>query len=290
LFPLSLYKQENIMSYVFFQKKVDRRSRAAMVDFLAGHFRYDTMNSWNGLTSYANNIKTHRLGLTPEQSNKADEMLGTDYWDEIRYPIDDFTRAQGDSYTIGTNGRSGGYLVLYQSRREQTGHLSYCPSCGQRNFKKVPPTFQDETESAIAKEILRSQDTWPAVGYLRQPSIQELALPDSDKLALINTLKAKLADCSTSDACGVCRKPRRNYGVPPTRLMSSYKSIDQGEDFDAEDWPMWSLRERVDLVCAFDAACDQIRDNFVSLLQACDVVEETQWHPKKVKRLVSHAA
>lgn len=259
------------MSNVFFQKKVDRRSRAAMRAFLARHFRYDTMNSWNGLTSYANNVKTHRLGLTPEQSGKADEMLETDYWDEIRDPIDDFTESQGYEYTIGTNGRSGGYLVLYQSRREKTGHLSYCPSCGQRNFKKVPPTFQDENEKVISKEILNSQGSWHPGNYLGLSSIQALAIPDDEKSKLINVLKVKLADCSETDACGVCRNSRRNYSVPTSRLMASYKSIDQGEEFFAEDWPMWQLRDRVDLVCAFDAACDEIRSNFINLLEDYDV-------------------
>ncbi len=277
------------MSNVFFQKKVDRRSRAAMRAFLARHFRYDTMNSWNGLTSYANNIKTHRLGLTPEQSGKADEMLETDYWDEIRDPIDDFTESQGYEYTIGTNGRSGGYLVLYQSRREQTGHLSYCPSCGQRNFKKVPSAFQDDNEKVISKEILKSQGSWHPGNYLGLSSIQELSIPDDEKLKLIDSLKVRLADCSETDACGICRKPRRNYDAPPSRLMASYKSIDQGEEFFAEDWPMWQLRDRVDLVCAFDAACDEIRSNFISLLEDYDVVQVTRWNPVKVKQRVVHA-
>jgi hypothetical protein len=277
------------MTKQYFQKKVDRRSRTGMVSFLKGHFRYDTMNSWNGLTSYANNIKTHRLGLTPEQSNKADEMLETDYWKEIRDPIDDFTESQCHTYTIGTNGRSGGYLVLYQSRREKTGHLSYCPSCGQRNFKKVPPTFQDANEKAISKEILKSQNSWHSGFYLGQPSIQALAIPDDEKSKLINVFKVKLADCSETDACGVCRKPRRNYDVPPSRLSASYKSIDQGEDFFADDWPMGSLRDRVDLVCAFDAACDEIRSNFIDLLEDYDVVQVTRWRPFKVKQRVVHA-
>jgi len=206
-----------------------------------------------------------------------------------RYPIDDFTSAQGDGYTIGTNGRSGGYLVLYQSRREQTGHLSYCPSCGQRNFKKVPPAFQDENEKAISKEILKSQHSWYSGFYLDQSSIQELSIPDDEKLKLIDSIKVRLADCSETDACGVCRKPRRNYDAPPSRLMASYKSIDQGEEYFAEDWPMWQLRDRVDLVCAFDAACDEIRSNFISLLEDYDVVLVTRWHPVKVKQRVVHA-
>ena len=278
------------MSSAFYQKKVDRRSRSAMVDYLQGHERYDTMNSWNRLTSYANNIKIHNLGLSAEQSDKAYEMLDTDFWEDIRWPIDEFTASQGGAYTIGTNGRSGGYLVLYQSRLELTGHLSYCPSCGQRNFKKVPPTFEDETENAIAKVILSSQNIWRVEGYLEQPAIRDLSISDADKLKLINVMKINLKDCSTGNACGVCGKPRRNYDVPPSQLSVSNKGIDQHEEFSAEDWSMAKLRDRVDLVCAFDAVCDDIRSSFIDLLNDFDVVEETIQRPVKVKKLVSRAA
>jgi hypothetical protein len=153
----------------------------------------------------------------------------------------------------------------------------------------VPPTFQDDNEKAISKELLKSQNSWHLGAYLGQPSIQVLSLSDDEKLKLIDSLKVKLADCSETDACGVCRKPRRNYSVPPFRLMSSYKSIEQGEDFFADDWPMGSLRDRVDLVCAFDAACDEIRGNFISLLEGYDVVQVTRWHPVKVKQRVVYA-
>ncbi|NOS74908.1 MAG: cysteine protease [Methyloglobulus sp.] len=275
----------------FFQKKVDRRSRSAMVDFLQGHYRYNTMSSWNRLTSYANNIKIHRLGLLSEQEDKAYKMLDTDFWEEIRGPIDDFTYDQGHRYTLCSNGRSGGYLVLHESHLELTGHLSYCPTCGQRNFKKVPPvTYQDENEEVIAREILRSQNSWLPGVYLGQPAIQTLTISDDKKLLLINRLKTELKDSSASDACGVCGNPRRNFSVPPSRLMVASRSIDQCEDFDAEDWSMESLRDRVDLVFAFDAACDAIRSNFIALLDDYDVVEITEHRPVQVKKLVAHAA
>jgi hypothetical protein len=218
-------------------------------------------------------------------------MLDTDFWDEIRWPIDDFTASQGSCYTIGTNGRSGGYLVLYQSRRELTGHLSYCPSCGQRNFKKVPPTFDDASENVIAQEILRSQNSWHPGVYLTQSAIEALPLSNDEKLSLIVRIKSQLVNCSATDACGVCSKPRRNFDVPPSQL-SIYpgKSIDQDEGFYAEDWSIEALRDRVDLVCAFDAACDDIRSNFIALLDDFDVVEETIHRPVKVKKIVARAA
>jgi len=40
-----------------FYKQVDKRYRETMRKFLRKHFRYNTMNSWNRSTSYANNIK-----------------------------------------------------------------------------------------------------------------------------------------------------------------------------------------------------------------------------------------
>jgi hypothetical protein len=274
------------MTNLFWAKKVDRRSRSAMVDFLRDHYCYNTMNSWNGASSYAHCIKIHRLGLTSEQSDKAYDMLDTDFWDEIRWPINEFTDSQNGFYTIGTNGRSGGYLVLYESRFEIMGHLSYCPSCGQRNFKKVPPTFVDANEQVIAQEILKSRNAWQSGVYLSQSSIEALPLSNDEKLSTITRLKAQLADCSLTDACGVCGKLRRNYDAPPVQLaVYPGKGIDHGEAFDAEEWSMEALRERVDLVCAFDAACDQIRHNFIALLVGYDVVEETVHRPVTVKVL-----
>ena len=46
-----------------FEKKVDLRNKAKMIDFLENHFRYSTMNSWNGCSSYANCIKIYSLEI-----------------------------------------------------------------------------------------------------------------------------------------------------------------------------------------------------------------------------------
>ena len=63
---------------IMYSKKVDLRSRKEMIDFLTGHFRYNTMNSWNQSTSYAHNVKIHNLGFTREQEQKLYEMIETD--------------------------------------------------------------------------------------------------------------------------------------------------------------------------------------------------------------------
>ena len=77
--------------------------------------------------------------------------------------------------------------------------------------------------------------------------------------------------------------------MPPSRLRVAGKSIDQDEDF-ADDWSMAALRDRVELVCAFDEACDAVRSNFIALLEDYAVVEVTHYRPVQVKTLVAHAA
>ena len=60
-----------------FYTPVDLRSRADMTGFLKNHFRYHTMNSWNQSTSYACNLKIHRLGLDGECESKLFDMIDT---------------------------------------------------------------------------------------------------------------------------------------------------------------------------------------------------------------------
>lgn len=270
----------------FFEKKVDHRSRDSMVGFLKGHYRYNTLNGWNMRSSYANNVKVHRLGLPEGVLASAFDAVQTDFWGEVAtHLIDDFTAEMNDGYTIGSNGRSGGYLVLYDSYRERTGHLSFCGQCGQRNFKKVPPMFADENDQVIASAILRSNNARFPKSYLEEPVIQSLSIADDDKLRRVISLKMKLADCSLTDKCGVCGHPRKDFVVLPTRLVATGISIDQGEDFHPDEWSMGRLRDRVDLVCLFDRTCDLIRLNFIDLLERYDVIEETVMRPEKVMRL-----
>ena len=53
---------------------------------------------------------------------------------------------------------------------------------------------------------------------------------------------------------------------------------------------MAALRDRVKLVCAFDATCDAIRSNFIALLEGYAVVEVTHYRPVQVKTLDIRAA
>lgn len=124
-----------------FFKQVDLRSRQAMIDFLENHFRYNTMNSWNRSTSYANNVKIYNLGLPDVIANKAYEIMDTDeLWFEINNEIREWNNTHQHRWQAGFNGRSGGYLVLYNGGSKKSKYKSYCTRCGQRNFKTVEET------------------------------------------------------------------------------------------------------------------------------------------------------
>ena len=119
-------------------KQVDLRSRKAMTSFLEDHFRYPTMNSWNNSTSYANNMKVYKLGLPADMEEKLYQMLDVnEFYEELRYLIDEFDESHNYLWQAGFNGRSGGYLVLYQGFAKPSEYKSYCRKCGQKNYKSI---------------------------------------------------------------------------------------------------------------------------------------------------------
>ena len=120
---------------------VDLRNRAEMTGFLKNHFRYFTMNSWNRSTSYACNLKIHRLGLEAEYESKLYEMLGTqEFYYAQHMLLDEFGRQHEYRWQAGMNGRNSGYLVLYQGELKPSGYRSFCTECGQKNFRAASET------------------------------------------------------------------------------------------------------------------------------------------------------
>lgn len=121
-----------------FSKDVDTTSREAMVYFLTNHFRYNTANSWNGQTSYANNIKIYNLGVSEEVEEKLWNMRSYDYYFEcVDFLIDDFAERHNYKYQIGVNGRSDGYLVLYKGDRKKLDYKSRCTECRQLSYAEA---------------------------------------------------------------------------------------------------------------------------------------------------------
>ena len=96
---------------MFYKAGVDITSDKQMFNFLKNHFEYYTCNSWNGLRSVANNVKLYNLDL-PGDWCVALSLLEADDYDYINMLIKDWER-EHPGYSVGFNGRSGGYLVLY---------------------------------------------------------------------------------------------------------------------------------------------------------------------------------
>lgn len=106
--------------------------------YLDDHFRYHTMNCWNGVTSFAHCIKVRCLNIPNDDGlrDRVYEMLEIQQaYDEAGLAWEVFAEKYDYKFQIGTNGRSGGYAVLYKGGIKPSGHLSYCPHCGQRNYE-----------------------------------------------------------------------------------------------------------------------------------------------------------
>lgn len=113
-----------------FYQKVNKRSRAAMTGFLTQHYRYNTMNSLNCFTSYSNNVKIQNLDIPSELQDLAYDVASGEVeapdWDVFfARTVSDFYQRTG--YHIGFNGRSSGYLVLYEAEANEDGTYSLYP-------------------------------------------------------------------------------------------------------------------------------------------------------------------
>jgi hypothetical protein len=83
-------------------------------------------------------MKFHSLGLDSETQKRLYELSQCEgFYDNINSCIDGFGAEHDWIWQAGFNGRSGGYLVLYQGERKPSGYKSYCPSCGQLNYTNV---------------------------------------------------------------------------------------------------------------------------------------------------------
>ena len=89
-----------------------RVKKQVMVDYLANHYRYYTVNSWNKSTSYAQCVNINSF-VPRELMDKAYEMLDvSEAYEGIKYILNAFAVRHDYEYQIGFNGRSSGYLVL----------------------------------------------------------------------------------------------------------------------------------------------------------------------------------
>ena len=110
---------------ITFAKDIDLKNEEAVFTFLKEHPLYFLMNSWNRLQTFAQNIKIYNLAVNNEISDKLFELLDVDSPD-VQFIFDDNIsdfKEENPGYTIYTNGRSGGYLILASSQNDR-GKLS----------------------------------------------------------------------------------------------------------------------------------------------------------------------
>ena len=104
-------------------------------EYVKNHCMYYTMNSWNGAKSIANNVKIYNLKLDGDKWLAFDRLVENEYY-VVNQMIKDW-EYQNPNYTVGFNGSSGGYLVLYN----------------KNNYRNVLYDIYDQTyEEALENE------------------------------------------------------------------------------------------------------------------------------------------
>lgn len=215
-----------------FYEPVDLRSRKEMTAFLSGHFRYHTMNSWNRATSYACNLKVDRLGLTFDIVLKLLDMLGTqEFFDMRQELLDEFNASHNYRWQAAFNGRSGGYLVLYQGELKASNYLSYCVNCGQRNYRSIQENGNVCGRCGKAMRIdyaspPKQVSTFPGRGTDMDEDFEEWSLPElRERVKLVQELD-RLADKLVSQAIAMANNydvVTEEYYVPQTRYVLAAK-------------------------------------------------------------------
>jgi hypothetical protein len=261
---------------IYTERQIEEKpSREEMIAFLRGHFRYYTMNSWNRVKSYARNVKIHNLDLTKEQRAQAyDIIYAEDAFVEINERMRAFSEQHGYSYQAAFNGRSGGYIVLMQGGQEPSGYQSYCPACGQKNYKKVL-SAANTPEDAV-RNFIRRKNWWIPEVYLGIEEVIKHGLTTERILEIIKEVKAEKVDYSDDDICGRCGSHGRvNFTTPDMRIYTRGTGMDENPDFEDEDeWPYYSLKKRYDLIKSFDELVDDCIEIFKALCDTFEAVQE----------------
>lgn len=147
--------------------------------------RYYTMNSWNLSTAPAYNLKIYNVIDRSLQDRVYELMEAEGFYDSGNELIAEFDRENDYRYQAGFNGRSGGYLVLYQGGKKLSEHKSYCTSCGQRNFTSIKETGKKcgkcNKNSRIDREFYETY-TKPGMG-IEDEEVPKDVLKRFDKLA-----------------------------------------------------------------------------------------------------------
>ena len=127
--------------------------REKIIANLEAHFKYRTGNSSNVGKSYARNVKINHINIPNKILDAAYNLTDKEwFYDHLNFQIEEFEHRQNNRMTIGFNGRSGGYCVLYNMSIKTLDYKTRCnrcwnntwyekemkcPKCGKGTLKKL---------------------------------------------------------------------------------------------------------------------------------------------------------
>jgi len=260
-----------------------------MIAYLSEHFRYYTMNSWNLSTSYAARVKVDTF-VPRDLLSKAYDFLGIDEaFHDGNDIIREFDERWNHEWQIGSNGRSGGYLVLYHGGQKPSGYKRHCHFCGQQNYRRgIPQTvLDDKSPEGVAYLYALTHTMWIPEVYPTQSEIAELDLPVEK---VIEIAKRAKEDVNKNGEVGVnqCGHCHREGGMQDYKKthMRTFTMPGKEMDEDPNDFDSWdtdSLRDRVRIVWDFDKTIQKVLDAFIDFVKNHRVEEKEIMIPKTVK-------
>ena len=126
--------------------------------------------------------------------------------------------------------------------------------------------------AGIARQIAR---TWPAI----VPAYHHALATHALTLGRMQTIAEE-----SNARCGRCgRSSRINYSAPRYNLRLNISGIDQGAEF--SEWSLSDLRDRVALIQDFDQLADDLRTEFLYVLDTYCVITQDILVPQTVTLL-----
>jgi len=203
-----------------FLTKVNKGVRVDMIEFLRTHFRYDTMSSWNRVTSYANCIKIHALGLESSEEDRAFEMLDVpDAFNGIHLLLRRWAIDREWRYQVSFNGQSGGYLVLYQGGLDwKNAKTARCDVCSRTTYHtKTTPCTDGQCPGTLCvlEKALPAVVTYAGRGMDEDEDFEQWSMQDlRERVRLIQSFD-KVCDDAVRSFVDCCNQ----YSVVETQIM-----------------------------------------------------------------------
>lgn len=262
------------------------RTKKAMVAYLCDHFRYHTMNSWNQATSYAACIKLHQI--MPNDLDGYTFLQTDEAFRDGSEIMEDFARRHHYEWQIGSNGRSGGYLVLYRGGQKPSGYKRRCIHCGQQNYVRGIPqeVLDDWSPEGRAYLYALTHTMWVPEVYPNQSEIADLNLPKEKVIEIVKRAKTDVKKNGEvgADRCGRCNREgvMQDYGKTHMQIYTK-PGLGVDENFeDFESWDVGQLQSRVSIVWDFDKTVERVKDAFIDFVKNHTVVEKEILVPKTV--------